>query len=169
MEAKKKLNVKKLVRIFIIFFLGLWVSATVALSVTVYSQNKILTQETEVNEDFWKLKVAISKCYLSGKKNVFDGKEIYTKKLYSSDCEADIIKVKMIATKIEIKGSDSNYEGYIKVGRKEKVPIKINDITLQQVVNNQEQGSDESIFYSEPNLVMYYSVDEETFLIGFAA
>ena len=112
--------------------------------------------------------MSIAKCYLSEKKGFFDDKEIYKKKLYSSDCEVDTVKVKWIATKIELKDASSNYEGYIGLGRKEKIPIRITDATLQQVIDGQEHGSDEIIIYSEPNLQMYYSVDDEIFKVEYA-
>ena len=166
-KHKKGIN-KKIFRIACIVLVVLWVIATIALSFTVYAAKKILTQEAEENEDFWKLKMAIAKCYLSEQKGIFgNDKELYQKYLYSSNCEADINQVKWIATRIEINGLQFNYEGDISVLVNDKIPIQIDDPILQQIIDNQYNNSDELVIYSEPEIVMYYSVDQESFKVEY--
>lgn len=167
-KKDKKVIAKKIFRIACIVLVILWVIATIVLSFTVYAAKKILTQEAEENEDFWKLKMAIARCYLSEQKGLFgNGKELYQKYLYSSNCDADINNVKWIATKIELKGSNFNYEGYIDTGRKDKILIKTDDDILRKIIDGQENGSNEIIIYSEPELSMHYSVDEEIFKVEY--
>ena len=165
---EKKAKAKKSFQILHIVFVILLAISVVLLCFSNHEMYKILNQEAEDNEEFWDLKVAIAKCYLSEKKSLFgNNTELYQKYLYSSNCDAGINKVKWVATGIEIRGGQFNYEGDISIGIKEKIPIRVNNALLEQIIDNQYSGSEELVFYTEPDLVMYYSMEEEIFIVEY--
>ena len=161
---------EKFAKIFKIVRIIVSITCVISLVISItlnIAMRKILKTEAEENGEFFELKVAIAQCYLEGKNGLLGGNEgLYKDVLHSNKCESDIDLAKWIATGIEVGGNWANYKAEMHLPFKQKIELRIDDETLQAIIDNNEVKSKELIMEGQPiELVMKYNMTDELFIV----
>lgn len=160
---------KKIFRVLRIVLSILVVIGLVFSVIVNVEMHKILEVEEVDNSEFFQLKVAIAQCYLAGKEGLIGSNEgLYKDYLYSKNCESSLNTAKWLASKIDLRGQVEKYGAEMNLPFKKKLFIRVDDLTLQQIVDNQESRSRELVMYNQQiDVIMHYDNVEKEFIVKF--